>query len=122
MILAPVIVERDRSKVTALDIRHERVTPVERIARYRHGGETVSLGERKALGWLLERKLFDRGCSVTILSRLRRNAGGAGTGWICWFCLFPSKASHWDLPRDEFATAADFRDRVARRGGDSAAE
>src|SRR5277367_4000172 len=65
MILAPVIVERNRSKTAALDIRHERVTPVERIARYRHGGETISLGERKALGWLLERKLFDRGCSVT---------------------------------------------------------
>ena len=49
MILAPVIVERDRLRAAALDLKHERVTPVERIARYRHGGEIISLGDRK--GW-----------------------------------------------------------------------
>jgi sulfate adenylyltransferase subunit 1 len=107
MILAPVIVERDRSKVTALDIRHERVTPVERIARYRHGGETVSLGERKALGWLLERKLFDRGCSVTMIEHASAETLAALEQAGLLVLLVSSKASHWDLPRDD-SEAADF--------------
>src|SRR6202050_5538861 len=43
MILAPVIIEPNRLKAAALDLKLERVTPVERIIRYRHGGQTVSL-------------------------------------------------------------------------------
>jgi hypothetical protein len=46
----------------------DRVTPAERIARYRHSAATVSLGDREKLAWLLERKLFDRGCAVTIVT------------------------------------------------------
>ncbi len=107
MILAPVIVERNRSKVTALDIRHERVTPVERIARYRHGGETVSLGDRKALGWLLERKLFDRGCSVAMIEHASAETLAALEQAGLLVLLVSNKASNWDLPRDD-SEAADF--------------
>ncbi|HEX5229531.1 MAG TPA: sulfate adenylyltransferase subunit CysN [Bryobacteraceae bacterium] len=69
MILAPVTVERERAKVEPIAARAERVTPIERIARYRHGGETVALGDRRTLAWLLERRLFDRGCAVVVLEQ-----------------------------------------------------
>src|ERR1700733_6986245 len=107
MILAPVIVERDRSKTVALDLRHERVTPVERIARYRHGGDTVSLGDRKALAWLLERKLFDRGCAVTVIEHASPEALAALEQAGLLVLLVSSKSSDWDLPRED-SQAADF--------------
>jgi hypothetical protein len=106
MILAPVIVERDRSKVVALDVRLERVTPVERIARYRHGGETVALGERKTLAWLLERKLFDRGCAVTVIEHASAETLAALEQAGLLVLLVSSKSPNWDLPRDD-SDAAD---------------
>src|SRR5580698_2702700 len=105
MILAPVIVERDRSKVAALDLRHERVTPVERIARYRHGGQTVSLGDRKPLAWLLERKLFDRGCVVTVIEHASPQTLEAMEQAGLLVLLVSSKAADWDLPRDDSEAA-----------------
>jgi hypothetical protein len=107
MILTPVIVERDRSKITALDIRHERVTPAERIARYRHGGETVSVGGRKALAWLLERSLFDRGCAVTVIEHAAPETLAAVEQAGVLTLLVSNKPPDWDLPRDDSA-AADF--------------
>jgi sulfate adenylyltransferase subunit 1 len=106
MILAPVIVERDRSKVVALDVRHERVTPVERIARYRHGGDTVALGDRKTLAWLLERKLFDRGCAVTVIEHASAETLAALEQAGLLVLLVSSKSPNWDLPRDD-SDAAD---------------
>jgi len=105
MILAPVIVERDRSKLAALDLRHERVTPVERIARYRHGGQTVSLGDRKPLAWLLERKLFDRGCVVTVIEHASPQTLEAMEQAGLLVLLVSSKAADWDLPRDDSEAA-----------------
>jgi hypothetical protein len=67
MILAPVA--RDRAKI-AREVapgRDDRVTPVERILRYRHSGAVVPLGPRPQLAWLLERRLFDRGCAVVTI-------------------------------------------------------
>jgi hypothetical protein len=107
MILAPVIVERDRSKSATLDLRHERVTPVERIARYRHGGETVSLGDRKSLAWLLERNLFDRGCAVTVIEHAPPETLAALEQAGLLVLLVSSKKPNWDLPRDD-SEAADF--------------
>jgi sulfate adenylyltransferase subunit 1 len=107
MILAPVIVERGRSKSAALDLRHERVTPVERIARYRHGGETVSLGDRKPLAWLLERKLFDRGCAVTVIEHAPPETLAALEQAGLLVLLVSNKKPNWDLPRDD-SEAADF--------------
>jgi sulfate adenylyltransferase subunit 1 len=107
MILAPVIVERDRSKMAALDLRHERVTPVERIARYRHGGETVLLGDRKALAWLLERKLFDRGCAVTVIEHASAETLAALEHAGLLVLLVSGKPANWSLPADD-SEAADF--------------
>jgi sulfate adenylyltransferase subunit 1 len=107
MILAPVIVERDRSKAVVLDLRHERVTPVERIARYRHGGETISLGERRSLAWLLERKLFDRGCAVTVIEHASAETLVALEQAGLLVLLVSSRHAEWDLPRDD-SDAADF--------------
>ncbi|MGA2882345.1 MAG: sulfate adenylyltransferase subunit CysN [Bryobacteraceae bacterium] len=107
MILAPVIVERERSKAVVLDLRQERVTPVERIARYRHGGETVSLGDRRALAWLLERRLFDRGCAVTVVEHAPAETLVALEHAGLLVLLVSSKRPDWDLPRDD-SEAADF--------------
>jgi sulfate adenylyltransferase subunit 1 len=107
MILAPVVVERDRPKAVVLDLRQERVTPVERIARYRHGGETVSLGDRRALAWLLERRLFDRGCAVTVVEHAPPETIAALEHAGLLVLLVSSKRPDWDLPRDD-AEASDF--------------
>jgi sulfate adenylyltransferase subunit 1 len=107
MILAPVIVGRDRSTTLAVTPRAERVTPVERIARYRHGGETVSLGDRKALAWLLERKLFDRGCAVTVIEHAPAATLEALEQAGLLVLLVSSKSSDWELPPDD-AEASDF--------------
>jgi sulfate adenylyltransferase subunit 1 len=107
MILAPVVVERDRPKAVVLDLRQERVTPVERIARYRHGGETVSLGDRRALAWLLERRLFDRGCAVTVVEHAPPETLAALEHAGLLVLLVSSKRADWDLPRDD-AEASDF--------------
>jgi sulfate adenylyltransferase subunit 1 len=107
MILAPVMLQQDRSKAALLDLQLERVTPVERIARYRHGGETVLLGDRKELAWLLERKLFDRGCAVTVMERVSDETLAALEDAGLLVLLVSGNAPEWDLPADD-AEAADF--------------
>ena len=126
MILAPVVVERDRPKGVVLDLRQERVTPVERIARYRHGGETVSLGDRRSLAWLLERRLFDRGCAVTAVveqclpgsstccARTRRFVGFAG-----FLSKAPGLGSGPEMMRRGVGL---FNGRIARRNRDPCCE
>jgi sulfate adenylyltransferase large subunit len=105
MILAPVIVERDRLTAGTLDLKHERVTPVERIVRYRHGGETVSLGDRKAVAWLVERKLFDRGCSVAVVERPSTETLAALEHAGLLVLLVSDKAPDWSLPADDAEAA-----------------
>lgn len=107
MIVAPVIVDRDRPKPVMLDIKHERVTPIERIARYRHGGETVSLGDRKELAWLLERKLFDRGCAVTVVEHTSTETLAALEHAGLLVLLVSPKKPDWHLPAND-SEAADF--------------
>jgi hypothetical protein len=107
MILTPVMMGRDRSQAEALDLRQERVTPAERIARYRHGGETISLGDRKELAWLLERKLFDRGCAVTVLDKAADQTLAALEDAGLLILLASSEPADWDLPADD-AAAAEF--------------
>jgi sulfate adenylyltransferase large subunit len=113
MILAPVVADRDRSKMVALDLQYERVTPIERIARYRHGGETISLGARKTLAWLLERRLFERGCVVTVVEHpypdtsptAGKLAALERAGLLV--LVVSTKSPDWDLPADD-SEAADF--------------
>jgi sulfate adenylyltransferase large subunit len=107
MIIAPVIIEPDRLKAAALDLKHERVTPVERIVRYRHAGQTVSLSDRKALAWLVERRLFERGCSVTVVERASGETLEALEHAGLLVLLVSDKAPDWSLPADD-AEAANF--------------
>jgi sulfate adenylyltransferase subunit 1 len=107
MILGSVTLERDRPKAAALDLKHERVTPVERIARYRHGGDTISLGDRKALARLVERRLFDRGCNVTVVERASAETLGTLEHAGLLVLLVSDKAPDWNLPADD-AEAANF--------------
>jgi len=107
MILGSVTLERDRPKAAALDLKHERVTPVERIARYRHGGDTISLGDRKALARLVERRLFDRGCAVAVVERASAETLGALEHAGLLVLLVSDKAPDWNLPADD-AEAANF--------------
>jgi len=105
MILSPVIVERDLLKAVALDLTHERVTPVERIVRYRHGGATISLGDRKAVAWLVERRLFDRGCSVAVVERASAETLAALEHAGVLALLVSEKAPDWTLPADDAEAA-----------------
>jgi len=107
MLLAPVIVERDRPKAVVIDLRHERVTPVERLARYRHGGGTVSLGHRRTLAWMLERRLFDRGCVATVIEHASGETLETLEKAGLLVLLVSSQSPDWELPRDDWE-ATDF--------------
>jgi hypothetical protein len=105
MILAPVIAERDRLRAAALDLKHERVTPVERILRYRHGGGVVSLGDRKGVAWLVERRLFDRGCSVAVVERASAETITALEQAGVLVLLVSDQSPDWNLPADDAEAA-----------------
>ncbi|MEP7363399.1 MAG: sulfate adenylyltransferase subunit CysN [Acidobacteriota bacterium] len=69
-----------------------RLTPAERYARWRHQPATVWLTARRDLAYLLERRLFDRGCLVHavvddfeshVLPELARFSNLAGMIAIC---------------------------------------
>lgn len=64
MILRPVF--RERIRTVHADGKIGNVTPGERLARYGHVGAIASVGARTGLAELIERRLFDRGCSVAI--------------------------------------------------------
>ena len=97
-------IQADRGKRT-VELKLGRVTAAERIARYRHSGATVALGQREQLAWLLERELFDRGCAVVIASNVSMDAGATGL-----LVLLLSDAPS-DLPEDDALAA----DEVIRR-------
>jgi hypothetical protein len=107
MILAPVQVDRGRR---AIEMRLGRVTAAERIARYRHAGAMVALGNREQLAWLLERRLFDRGCAVIITSNTGLDASGTGLVVL----LLDGEAT--DFPGDD-AQAADEVIRTLEESG-----
>ena len=102
MILSAVQAERTRRTV---ELRLGRVTAAERIARFRHSGAKVELGNRKQLAWELERRLFDRGCSVIVANHTGVDA--AATGLLV--LLLSDEVS--DLPADDAQAA----DEVIRR-------
>jgi len=96
MILSAVTLEQVRRHVIA--VKHDHVTPAERLARYRHCPATVSLGARMPLALLLERRLFDRGCAVTVVE----NSETAPLEKAGLLALLVSKqAPHWELPADD---------------------
>jgi sulfate adenylyltransferase large subunit len=105
MILGPVIVEHERPRAALPDFRQERVTPVERIARYRHAGGIISLGDRKPLAWLVERRLFDRGCAVTVVERASVETLAALEQAGLLVLLVSEKAPDWELPAADVEAA-----------------
>jgi sulfate adenylyltransferase large subunit len=64
MILRPMT--RERVRTIPPDEKVERVTPGERLGRFGHTGAILSVGPRRALAELIERRLFERGFSVAI--------------------------------------------------------
>jgi sulfate adenylyltransferase subunit 1 len=105
MILAAVVAEGAQRRA-AIEVKHDRVTPVERIARYRHNGETVSLGARPELAWLVERKVFDRGCAVTVAEAVSEETLNALEGAGLLVLLVSNNAPDWDLPEEDDAAAS----------------
>lgn len=105
MILAPVSREQTRPRPQQMTEQGDRVTPVERIARYRHSGATVSLGSRIQLAWLLERKLFDRGCAVSILERADDSVLEILQKAGLLVLLVSDRAADWPLPADNAEAA-----------------
>ena len=105
MILAAVAAEGVQPRA-AIEIKHDRVSPAERIARYRHGGETVSLGARMELAWLIERKLFDRGCAVAVVESASEETISALENAGLLVLLVSGEAPDWDLPENDDAAAS----------------
>jgi sulfate adenylyltransferase large subunit len=71
MIQEPVRDAADRAARTALSELHfeaGRLTPAERHARAGHYPATIWLTARQDLAYLVERKLFDRGCQVHVVA------------------------------------------------------
>ncbi len=101
MILAPVAIERGRAAQSKLETKTGRVTPVERIARYGHGGDTVSLGARVELAWLVERKLFDRGCAVAVVEHASSQMLEALEQAGLLVLLVSNRPPDWELPDDD---------------------
>jgi len=99
MILAAVAATRART--TDISKKQGRVTPAERMARYGHSSATISLGPRTQLAWLLERRLFDRGCAVMISEDTGADVSDSGLLVL----LVSGKAPDWDLPEDDAAAA-----------------
>ena len=100
MILSAVQVDRGSRTV---ELKLGRVTAAERIARYRHSGAAIPLGHRQQLAWLLERRLFDRGCAVAIVTGEDINARATGLLVL----QLSDQTSDWDLPADD-SRAADY--------------
>jgi sulfate adenylyltransferase large subunit len=87
--------ERDavsESRLITAEFAASRLTPAERYSRWRHLPGTVWLTARQDLAWLLERRLFDRGCLVHaivdefeshLLPELARFSNSAGMIAIC---------------------------------------
>lgn len=57
-----------RRKQTSLQLEEGVLTPAERYKRNGHYPVTIWLTARKELAYLLERRLFDRGCQVHVLA------------------------------------------------------
>ena len=102
-------VQADRGS-RAVEMKLGRVTAAERIARHRHSGATVALGRREPLAWLLERRLFDRGCAVAITHQTGIDATATGLLLL----LLSGEAP--DLPADDSLAANEVIRRLEESG------
>ncbi|HMD48673.1 MAG TPA: sulfate adenylyltransferase subunit CysN [Bryobacteraceae bacterium] len=89
-----------------LVVTSDPVTPAERLARYRNSGSIVPLGPRPSLAALLERRLFDRGCAVTIAKGAADETLDAleKAGLLVLFVSGAEAA--WELPGEDSAAAS----------------
>jgi sulfate adenylyltransferase large subunit len=104
MILAPVAREQRVQREIA-PVKVDRVTPGERIARYRHPGATVPVGSRTELAWALERRLFDRGCAVTIVQHAADETLEALEKAGLLAILVSDAEPEWELPANDAKAA-----------------
>ncbi len=74
MITRSLALETQRNKSQVSKSEHVQVTSAERMGRYGNRSAAVSLGGRKRLSVMLERLLFDRGCSVAVLPKWQPEA------------------------------------------------
>ncbi len=107
MILAPVAPEKSRLQREAVTLKAHRVTPAERIGRYRHTGAVIRLGPRPDLAVAFERRLFDRGCSVTVADRAADETLEALERAGLLVLLISDSPADWELPADD-AKAVNF--------------
>jgi len=105
MLLTAIAHERSALSKEQLTSKADPVTPAERLARYRHSGATVPIGQRPELALVLERKLFDRGCAVTIVDRAADETIDALEKAGLLVLLVSDGESPWDLPADDSAAA-----------------
>ncbi|HTS48617.1 MAG TPA: sulfate adenylyltransferase subunit CysN [Bryobacteraceae bacterium] len=98
-------VARERTQPSRVRVKADRVTPAERLARYRHTGAVVQLGPRPELAATLERKLFDRGCAVTVAERAPDEIIDALEKAGLLILLISDAEAAWDLPEDNLAAA-----------------
>ena len=98
-------VARERTQPSHVRVKADRVTPAERLARYRHTGAVVQLGPRPELAATLERKLFDRGCAVTVAERAPDEIIDALEKAGLLILLISDAKAAWDLPEDNLAAA-----------------
>ncbi len=106
MLLTAIARERTTFSKEQLKSTADPVSPAERLARYRHAGATVLLGPRPELALILERKLFDRGCAVTIAgARATDEAIEALEKAGLLVLLVSDGESPWELPAGDLAAA-----------------
>jgi sulfate adenylyltransferase large subunit len=98
MIRSAIAIERDKRPIAK---RQGRVTPAEWISRHGHRAATISLGPRKQLAGLLERRLFESGGAVAILenSDLTISAALEKTGLLV--LRVSDEPADWDLPKND---------------------
>jgi hypothetical protein len=75
------------------------------MARFRHAGATVPVGFRASLALALERRLFDRGCSVTIAEQASGQTLEALEKAGLLVLLVSDRAPDWNLPEDDAIAA-----------------
>jgi len=99
-----------------LVISADPVTPAERLARNRHSGAIVPLGLRSGLATTLERKLFDRGCAVTIANHQADEMLEALENAGLLVLVVSDAEPAWDLPDDDLAAARRIINKLEETG------
>jgi sulfate adenylyltransferase large subunit len=93
----------------------EPVTAAERMARYRHFGAIVKFGDRLAIGYALERRLFEEGCAVILLPEAAGSEIGESLQRQGFIVLQPGDPGV-ELPPDDVDAADRLHARLTHDG------